>query len=136
MKKTILIIASMILSSQLWASGLIECKFDSNAIYKMTVLLNEGSNGVTIQFLGTDEYSQTYIEGREGESVRFNSIGDSGQFILQASNNEPQKLSITAIFTPGSQNRRMGVELFTTEYGETHRELGGCFAVTSEHLIF
>lgn len=131
MKKILLITSLMTLATQSWASGLIECKFESDVIYKMSLLLNEGSNGLTIELKDEQNPSFTYIDGRDAEVVSLNPIGDTEQLLLQASNkgsHGSQGASVTAIFPPVFE-RRTTVELFITKYGKTQYFEGRCFVV-------
>lgn len=129
MKKMALTLVTLLFVTSSWATGLIECKFHhSDLIYKLTVLTNPGSDGVSLEYK-IDEPTFSHIDGRDGENVKLNPIGDTGKILLEVYSDYGRGLSLKGILTPEENSRYMGIELFYTLYGQTRREEARCFVI-------
>ena len=127
--KNLFCLTLLFLTSNLWAIGYIDCKFQSETIDKATILLNPGSEAIAIEFKESGRQIESYINGRDQEMVSFNAIENTNQYLLQAQNFAAQTPNYTAIFYPSELQRHMVIELFSTHYGETKRFNGLCLII-------
>lgn len=126
MKKIILTL-TLILSSVSFASnGYIDCRFSrSDYFAKLSILVEEGSHGMALEYRDSTEPVLTKISGRDGEIVNFYKIGNEGRFFFEAKDLNNSEKEFIGILNPDS-GRFYTIEFFETRFGRTYKETGFC----------
>lgn len=125
MKKIFSLLVLMTLSTQALATTLFDCRFNGQDIYKMSVLLNEGSEAVSVIF-ENEKPSFSYIEGRDQEVVRFEQNVDTQEYVLKAYNKDSGFPELNATFSP-VDGYWSYVQMIIAQSGESTTYSGRCF---------